>query len=403
MKKNLIISTLLLPLFACSGGGGSDSTTPPPTSTPATKTGIFVDSPVINIPYRTETQNGVTGALGEFDYLQGESVTFSIGNIDFPTVVADSIITPLSMDSSSPASIGDSRIATNIAVLLQSLDSNANPLDGITIDGNITPSATTQLIFDQPTSDFQSDGNVGALMIATSSTLVPESAAQAHVSETLGGLLSGAWLLGSASSAEYSALVFIDDARYIIANTSNSEFDTDIGKVVPVSAEFGTYAWNLITGSFLPSRIGQSDGPGGLVDDGSGTSTYTLAFSDGGSTFTLSSAVDGDVAATKISSTNNLTGAWLLETSSINYSALVFIDDTRYIIAHTNNTEFDATLGATIPVSAEFGSYVWDSATGSFVATKSGESDGTGGLVESALVLNLPELSKTLMRSFRWI
>ena len=53
--KALILSSVVL--LANCGGGGSDS--------PSTLTGVFIDSPVINIGYRTATQNGDTNSRGE--------------------------------------------------------------------------------------------------------------------------------------------------------------------------------------------------------------------------------------------------------------------------------------------------------------------------------------------------
>ncbi len=53
--KALILSSIVL-LASC--GGGSDS--------PSTLTGVFIDIPVINIGYRTATQNGNTNSRGEF-------------------------------------------------------------------------------------------------------------------------------------------------------------------------------------------------------------------------------------------------------------------------------------------------------------------------------------------------
>ena len=88
MKKNFIISTLLLPLFACSSG--SDST-----SAPTTQTGVFIDSPVIGIGYKTETLSGFTGSNGEYEFLPGETVTFFIGDLELPPTLATGTVTPL--------------------------------------------------------------------------------------------------------------------------------------------------------------------------------------------------------------------------------------------------------------------------------------------------------------------
>jgi len=71
--SNLIVSSFLFVLASCGGGGDSSS---------SALTGTFVDSPVINIGYRTATQNGNTNSRGEFRYLAGERVTFFIGDLE---------------------------------------------------------------------------------------------------------------------------------------------------------------------------------------------------------------------------------------------------------------------------------------------------------------------------------
>ena len=117
MKKNLILSSLLLPLFACSGGGDSGTT-----SASTTKTGIFLDSPVINIGYKTETLSGVTGPNGEYDYLPGETVTFFIGDLELPSTLATGTVTPLTLVGTQDTS---NSTVVNIIRLLQTLDSDA--------------------------------------------------------------------------------------------------------------------------------------------------------------------------------------------------------------------------------------------------------------------------------------
>lgn len=93
------------------------------------ETGIFIDSDVVNIAYKTATQRGVTTSKGEFKYMEGETIVFSVGDIQFPEVKTKSVITPL--DLAKTSDINDTQ-AVNIARFLQSLDSDLNT-DGIQI------------------------------------------------------------------------------------------------------------------------------------------------------------------------------------------------------------------------------------------------------------------------------
>lgn len=72
---------LIALLVACGGGGGGGGST---SSSSATSVGVFLDSPVAGINYRTESQSGQTDAQGRFNFVQGETVTFSVGRSLFP-------------------------------------------------------------------------------------------------------------------------------------------------------------------------------------------------------------------------------------------------------------------------------------------------------------------------------
>ncbi|WP_227657509.1 putative Ig domain-containing protein [Candidatus Magnetaquicoccus inordinatus] len=89
--------------------------------------GVLLDSPVQGIEYQTATQTGITGTGGSFSYATGETVTFSLGNIVLGSVVAGEVVTPLNLTD------GNMTAAGNILRLLQTLDSDQNPDNGITI------------------------------------------------------------------------------------------------------------------------------------------------------------------------------------------------------------------------------------------------------------------------------
>ena len=91
-------------LTACGGGSGSNSTTTPTNSpstvvpAPTILTGYFTDSAVQGLNYATETQSGVTDALGGFTYVEGESISFTIGTFVLgDTVAAKAEMTPLDL------------------------------------------------------------------------------------------------------------------------------------------------------------------------------------------------------------------------------------------------------------------------------------------------------------------
>ena len=69
---------LVLSLVACGGGSGSSQSS---STTSDTKTGTFIDSPVMGLSYSSTSHSGITNSAGEFTYTKGETVTFSLGGI----------------------------------------------------------------------------------------------------------------------------------------------------------------------------------------------------------------------------------------------------------------------------------------------------------------------------------
>ena len=75
-KLWIVFLAVSLIMAACSGGGGGGGSNGGAPAVPGTNTGVFLDSAVEGLDYRTATQTGVTGAGGIFRYAEGETVTF---------------------------------------------------------------------------------------------------------------------------------------------------------------------------------------------------------------------------------------------------------------------------------------------------------------------------------------
>ena len=511
--NKLILAGLLSSLSAC-GGGSSDDTTNTKDPDPVAETGVFLDGPIANIGYETETiKNGVTDAQGKYNYLPGEHVTFFIGDLKFPAVTATGVVTPLDLvgttDTANPTVV-------NMIRLLQTLDKDGIP-DIIEITEKAKTEATqvnfslsvaefeastvvtdlisnagqdttvTQLInADEAVQNFKNgldaavsidltkitvssvitydkcpltpggwkysftntaitftgsdtwDTNAGCTLAAEETFPVPVAdltgdsdlpfncaaypvCVSADLNKTLSGTdgdgrafnstysydpakkqltyvkevegdiytevislhtandatsVLGAWVLSS--GIVHDVLVFLDKGRYIVAHSDNTAFDADLGMTIPASAEYGTYTWDTTTGVFTSTMLGQSDGEGGLSNT---QGSVTLEVD--GKSLIFTDSVDGDIPFKKVASASSIVGAWTLGVSNTDYDVVVFLDDSRYIVAHTNNTGPDAVLGIIVPVSAEYGNYTWDPVSEAFTTTVLGESDGQSGFSDS--------------------
>lgn len=105
------------------------------TSTSQVQTGYLYDDVVGGLEYTTPTQSGVTGADGSFKYVAGEKVTFKLGNLTIGKATdANTTLTLFDLASTAQNSDGSpSNEVTNMALLLQSLDEDQDPNNGITI------------------------------------------------------------------------------------------------------------------------------------------------------------------------------------------------------------------------------------------------------------------------------
>ncbi len=120
-----IVSVVILLLCGgCHNNGGSDGVT-----SVTTTTGMFIDDTVQGLGYNCSSgSSGVTNSQGEYTCNAGDDVTFFLGGVSLGTVAAQgSIISPYSLFQ------GNEGAAINLARLLQSLDSDDDPGNGVIV------------------------------------------------------------------------------------------------------------------------------------------------------------------------------------------------------------------------------------------------------------------------------
>lgn len=181
-KRFSVGAALCVSLAACGGGGGNGSGTTTMAPPPVSLSGVFVDSAVSGFRYATTTYDGSTDQDGTFIYAEGESVTFSIGDIIFSTVAAASVVSPF--DLAGTADTSDTALV-NMARLLQTLDTDGDVDNGITISED-AHSFAIGMTLDFASTNFDADV---ANLIANSGTintmLVDANIAIAHLVATV--------------------------------------------------------------------------------------------------------------------------------------------------------------------------------------------------------------------------
>ena len=161
-------------------------------------TGYYYDSRVSGIDYETSLDGEVirTGVTGENDdpgrflFIEGATVSFSLGGTVLGETDAKERVTPFDLAGVVEEAIGECdvsaslpddgsafRIVHNMAALLQTLDTDGDPAGTIDIRSEVAALFENVTIdFDQPWEDFQTDPDLqGVLDAANNGNLFPET------------------------------------------------------------------------------------------------------------------------------------------------------------------------------------------------------------------------------------
>ena len=155
----------------CTGSAGSN-------------TGIFLDSEVAGVTYTTSSGlSGTTNSSGQFSYSAGDTVSFSIGDVSLGSVTAAAVLTPVEVMGASGTA--DQKVV-NLARLLQTLDSDGDPSNGIEITSSASNALQGKsLDFNVPVDTFTSDSTIAQIQTAVGKTLISATSALNHLHTTL--------------------------------------------------------------------------------------------------------------------------------------------------------------------------------------------------------------------------
>lgn len=316
-------------LAGCGGGGGDGGSGALP------QTGTLTDSPVSGINYETSGGlSGVTDAQGHFDYYPGDTVTFTLGALSLASVPASGTITPIELATT--GGVVDVDKLQNLLVLFQSLDSDANPDNGLGIPALVSTLLTDTLAgtitLTQDPALFASLGNatLSALITAAggSAALVSPGDALTNFRQSFLSQVEGTWIF---SSNGRTVLTRWDaDGHY-----AEAEFGTaaDGGTT---GMENGTFTWDPLSGALTASAIGvDTNGTWGFSDP-LADETFLLSF-DGETligTDRVTGSEDVEYRFSRVAaSTTGIEGTWGMETGTdFGTQQFVFMADGTYYL-----------------------------------------------------------------------
>lgn len=407
--------TLLALLIAACGGGGTDDDADAGTDdeaavTPVMMVGVIVDSAVAGLHYSTASAGGTTNQDGEFNYQDGETVTFSIGDLQFPAVTATDVITPLSIFQTSDV---NNTAVVNMARLLQSLDYNGDPSDGISILSAAHTAASGLTTVDFASANF--DEQVADLVANSGSittTLIDAETAVAHLEETLSVPVkfSTEYLTGKTfyvvdldyeddSGVERPVPIFgLDAATFHGGGTLSNT------AMLPTAFPEETAQWSVNSnGELIYSSTDGTEGATNEIICGSSSSFIRIRSTDRDNAsdqevillfFNLQDAQDyiGNntieaeefVDVCSLTPEQSLVDTWFTGDFETEISVVTFHDNSTYQMATVSGDASSDTMPGDASSDdydgVEGGTYSWNSSTGAFSASSILDSDGTGGL-----------------------
>jgi hypothetical protein len=385
------LAAIALMLTACGGGGSSGGGSSTATGS---QTGILTDAAVQGVSYRTSSGvTGLTGPNGQYSFNPGDSVLFTLGGITLGDVRATGIISPIQL-----AGRDDNRLQ-NLLVLFQSLDTDGNPSNGITIPAASAAAATNTVNLSQPPATFASSANTPLVTVMAAGGInrpvTTQASATAHFKEQGLALLS-ANVLVLYDQTTASMVRILPNGSYLHGQaTPDSNCGGSTG--VCINALIGTAGSELgtvavagfsLTGFQLTSTIvpgsdnNLSWGFSGLANGLSACDRQ--GFLPNGEGFLIN--VDGlcvaeprgELLAKAPNVNTSIVGVWAMNTAtSANTQHFVFLPNGKYLMVDPIGDTVNRCGGAGV----EFGSYSWNSTTGQLtISNVTYDTNGCAGL-----------------------
>ena len=176
MRTDKVISIIAVTLLGLSGCGSSDSEDSSSENTIKSNSVLsaqFLDSAVQGLAYNCQPSGeaGLTDVNGYFYYLPRDICTFSVGEMTIGSAQVTGMTTPRSLTTVEPN-------LTNILRLLQTLDNDTNPANGITLPTQLSGSVDLGTNFDVEIQNYLAQNNI-------SNTVVTPEAARTHFEQSV--------------------------------------------------------------------------------------------------------------------------------------------------------------------------------------------------------------------------
>lgn len=358
-------AAVVLAISACGGGGGGGGDGGGGDGGGTPRSGILADSPVQGVAYTTTPSRltGTTDSNGAYAFVNGDTVAFSLGGLQLGSVQATGIVTPTELAA------GNSNKLSNLLVVLQSLDADGNPGNGIVIPAAAAAAVTSAIDLTVApaslnTAALQAAMNAGEI----SSPIVSQTDADAHyLSQGLTFLSSSIWVIRpSTTNGDTTALLrFAANGQYLIGETGTASMSgmagVEYGTVTLDS--FDVYGYKIPT----PTITVDTNGDWGLsyslnCDRWRSVGDQLIFTEDFTTPLTCANSTTDEAADKASNNPTGIVGVWALGSATIiNTLHVVFFPDGKLLVVDPIGDVDQPSCGGP---GVEGGSYTYNATTG---------------------------------------
>ncbi len=236
MTKKVIATSVVMgamfTLIGCGGGSSdtADSIGTNPASVATTGTGYYIDSAVSGVNYTCGSQEGTTDEDGTFTFDEGTICTFTLAGVELRVVAADTLEDGVQVVEKNP----------RIAQLLQSLDIDGDPSNGITITSEVVAAIEAAGFDGIPTDDTEVKAlvAVAAAVETFTGSFVTVTEAMEHVTETVAQVAAGEAVFNLPST-----YYMVEQDSYWNGQEEVTEFEAEVMTITEATFSFTEYVF----------------------------------------------------------------------------------------------------------------------------------------------------------------
>lgn len=409
----LLSTAFIFGLAACDSGGeksfessGSSSTSSAAGAKRVLPTGpamgILVDSPVAGVTFNASSgKSGTTDENGNFSFTHGDKIEFKLGDLTLANIPGSMIVTPIELAS------GNDNKLQNLLVLLQSLDSDSDLTNGISISRETAASVKSSLNLNANPETFAESADLKNIMEASGisgDARTLEEARNHFMSQGVALLSAQIWVNYTNQTASVLRVASDTSGEYLQGDARPEDscdenrvcggrivFQSGVESGVASAVDFDTRGFKLVSKTSVDTnvQVGLSHpGPTRRVR----TDGFELIYSDivtvqrareqssvFGELFHIAKPIqlsdENEVAEKEIKEAryskidndpNGIVGAWAYDSTAIKTPTLVFFPNGKFLMLDpTGETQREEQAKCAKP-GVEFSSYTYNKGANNF-------------------------------------